>query len=142
MPNPTPATQSAPSNISNPSMAANTESSYLSNTSTEQGQQSFFVGLKRDIVRLVGNLAYRSRHVQDRIRNCNGLIVMLSQCNIDDANPFLREYANILAGNAENQALIEELQPIEAVDHPALQEARVTSRLDALGRPVLSQQKP
>ncbi|KAF9953850.1 hypothetical protein BGZ72_005101 [Mortierella alpina] len=126
-------------------MAANTESSLLSNTSTLQGQQSFFVGLKRDIVRLVGNLAYRSRHVQDRIRQCNGLIVMLSQCNIDDANPYLREYAilamkNILSGNPENQALIEELQPIEAVDHPALQEARVTSRLDAeTGRPVLSQ---
>ncbi|KAG0329049.1 hypothetical protein BG000_000244 [Podila horticola] len=147
MPNATPVAQSAPSNTSNPSMTANTESSYLSNTSTMPGQQSFFDGLKRDIVRLVGNLAYRSRHVQDRIRNCNGLIVMLSQCNIDDANPFLREYAilamkNILAGNAENQALIEELQPIEAVDHPALQEARVTSRLDAQGRPVLSQQKP
>lgn len=62
-------------------------------------------------------------------------------------NVVLREYAilamkNILTGNAENQALIEELQPIEAVDHPALQEARVTSRLDAQGRPVLSQQKP
>lgn len=70
-----------------PAMAANVESTVLSNTSTAQGQDSFFVGLKRDIVRLIGNLAYRSRHVQDRIRNCNGLIVMLSQCNIDDANP-------------------------------------------------------
>ncbi|KAF9399539.1 hypothetical protein BGX21_006089 [Mortierella sp. AD011] len=70
-----------------PEMAANTESTLLSNTSTEQGQQSFFFGVKRDIVRLVGNLAYRSRHVQDLIRQCNGLIVMLSQCNIDDANP-------------------------------------------------------
>ncbi|KAG0258118.1 hypothetical protein BG011_003522 [Mortierella polycephala] len=133
---------------STPAMSANTESTLLSNTSTMQGQKSFFVGLKRDIVRLVGNLTYRSRHVQDRIRNCNGLIVMLSQCNIDDANPYLREYGilamkNILAGNAENQALIEELQPIEAVDHPALQEARVTSRLDAeTGRPILTQTKP
>jgi len=60
----------------------------------------------------------------------------------------LREYAilamkNILTGNSENQALIEELQPLEAVDHPALQEARVTARLDAeTGRPVLSQDKP
>ena len=59
----------------------------------------------------------------------------------------LREYAilamkNILTGNSENQALIEELQPIEAVDHPALQEARVSARLDAdTGRPVLSQIK-
>ncbi|KAG0305995.1 hypothetical protein BGZ98_003180, partial [Dissophora globulifera] len=69
------------------SIGANTQSTLLSNTSTIQGQQAFFVGLKRDIVKLVGNLAYRSRHVQDRIRECNGLIVMLSQCNIDDANP-------------------------------------------------------
>ncbi|KAG0008599.1 hypothetical protein BGZ80_003259 [Entomortierella chlamydospora] len=134
-------------NTATPAMAANTESTLVSNTSTEQGQQSFFFGVKRDIVRLVGNLAYRSRHVQDLIRQCNGLIVMLSQCNIDDANPYLREYAilamkNILAGNIENQALIEELQPIEAVDHPALQEARVTAQLDAkTGRPVLTQKK-
>ncbi|KAK3838875.1 MAG: hypothetical protein J3R72DRAFT_448093 [Linnemannia gamsii] len=131
-----------------PAMAANAKSTVLSNTSTAQGQDSFFVGLKRDIVKLIGNLAYRSRHVQDRIRNCNGLIVMLSQCNIDDANPYLREYAilamkNILTGNAENQALIEELQPIAAVDHPALQEARITSKLDAeTGRSVLSQHTP
>ncbi|KAF9923916.1 hypothetical protein FBU30_006055 [Linnemannia zychae] len=130
-----------------PAVGADSESTLLSNTSTVQGRDSFFVGLKRDIVRLVGNLAYRSRHVQDRIRSCNGLIVMLSQCNIDDANPYLREYAilamkNILTGNAENQALIEELQPIEAVDHPALQEARITARLDAeTGRPVLTQHK-
>ncbi|KAF9090181.1 hypothetical protein BGX29_011620 [Mortierella sp. GBA35] len=128
-----------------PAMEANAESTVLSNTTTVQGQDSFFVGLKRDIVRLIGNLAYRSRHVQDRIRKCNGLIVMLSQCNIDDANPYLREFAilamkNILTGNVENQGLIEELQPIEAVDHPALQEARVTARLDAeTGRPVLTQ---
>ncbi|KAF9902556.1 hypothetical protein BX616_001905 [Lobosporangium transversale] len=130
------------------SMDANTTSTLLTNTSTKQGQQSFFAGLKRDIVRLVGNLAYRSRHVQDLIRGCNGLVVMLSQCNIDDVNPYLREYAilamkNILSGNLENQALIEELKPIEAVDHPALQEARLSTRLDTVtGRPVLSQKRP
>ncbi|KAK3822748.1 MAG: spinocerebellar ataxia type 10 protein domain-containing protein [Benniella sp.] len=129
------------------SMGANMESTLLSNTSTAQGQQSFFVGLKRDIVRLVGNLAYHSRDVQDRIRSCNGLVVMLSQCNIDDANPFLREYGilamrNILEENAENQAIIAELQPIEAVDHPVLQEARLQAQLDAqTGRPVLTQRK-
>ncbi|KAG0304779.1 hypothetical protein BGZ97_001344 [Linnemannia gamsii] len=95
-----------------PVMAANAESTVLSNTSTAQGQASFFVGLKRDI------------------------------------DSELREYAilamkNILTGNTENQALIEELQPIEAVDHPALQEARITAKLDAeTGRPVLTQNKP
>ncbi|KAG0369654.1 hypothetical protein BGZ54_009303 [Gamsiella multidivaricata] len=142
------ATNPVASPVTTQAFEANTESTLLSGTSTMQGQQAFFVGLKRDIVRLVGNLAYRSRHVQDRIRQCNGLIVILSQCNIDDANPYLREYAilamkNILAGNLENQALIEELQPIEAVDHPALQEARVTAHLDAeTGRPVLTQKKP
>ncbi|KAF9432464.1 hypothetical protein BGZ76_010783 [Entomortierella beljakovae] len=140
------ASSTTTSSSTTPSMSANSESTLLSNTSTQQGQQSFFTGLKRDIVKLVGNLAYHSRHVQDLIRQCNGLIVMLSQCNIDDANPYLREYAilamkNILEGNPENQALIEELQPIEAVDHPALQEAKIASRLDAEGRPVLSPKK-
>lgn len=80
-------------------MAANVESTVLSNTSTAQGQDSFFVGLKRDIVRLIGNLAYHSRHVQDRIRNCNGLIVMLSQCNIDDANPCKSSFWMFLFGD-------------------------------------------
>ncbi|KAF8938251.1 hypothetical protein BGZ58_001307 [Dissophora ornata] len=144
----TTATGPKETSASGQSMGANTESTLLSDTSTVQGQQAFFVGLKRNVVRLIGNLAYRSRHVQDRIRQCNGLVVMLSQCNIDDANPYLREYAilamkNILTGNAENQALIEELQPIEAVDHPALQEARVKARLDAkTGRPILTQERP
>ncbi|KAG0235497.1 hypothetical protein BGW41_000742 [Actinomortierella wolfii] len=124
-------------------LGANSTSTLLSDTSTMDGQQSFFMGMKRDTVRLVGNLAYRSKNVQDRVRNCNGLVVMLSQCNIDDANPYLREYAilamkHLLTGNLENQSLINELQPIEAVDHPALQEARVQARLDAQGRPVLS----
>ncbi|KAG0252698.1 hypothetical protein DFQ27_007901 [Actinomortierella ambigua] len=128
------------------SLGANSNSTLLSDTSTTQGQQSFFEGMKRDIVRLVGNLAYRSRDVQDRVRDCNGLVVMLSQCNIDDANPYLREYAilamkHLLMGNLESQKLINELQPIEAVDHPALQEARVQAKLDAQGRPVLSSKK-
>ncbi|KAF9362000.1 hypothetical protein BGX34_006780 [Mortierella sp. NVP85] len=150
-----PATSNPPGQTGSPaapstatrSMSANMESTLLSNTSTAQGQQSFFVGLKRDIVRLVGNLAYHSRDVQDRIRSCNGLVVMLSQCNIDDANPFLREYGilamrNILEENAENQAIIAELQPIEAVDHPVLQEARLQAQLDVqTGRPVLTQRK-
>ncbi|KAF9972294.1 hypothetical protein BGZ73_004593 [Actinomortierella ambigua] len=133
----------ASADAASPALGANSNSTLLSDSSTIQGQQSFFEGMKRDIVRLIGNMAYRSRDVQDRVRDCNGLVVMLSQCNIDDANPYLREYAilamkHLLTGNLESQKLINELQPIEAVDHPALQEARVQAKLDAQGRPVLS----
>ncbi|KAF9119104.1 hypothetical protein BGW39_000566 [Mortierella sp. 14UC] len=129
--------------VGSPAMAANTALTVLSNTSTAQEQDSFIVGLMRDIVRLIGNLVYRSRHVQDRIKNCNRRIIMLGQCNIDGATPYLRECAimamrNTLAGNAENQTLIEELQSIEAADHPALLESRIGLKLDAEnGRPVL-----
>jgi hypothetical protein len=49
---------------------------------------------------------------------------------------------NILEENAENQAIIAELQPIAAVDHPVLQEDRLQAQLDAqTGRPVLTQRK-
>ncbi len=43
--------------------------------------------LKRDLVRLLGILCYEDRAVQDRIRNCDGIVVVLNLCVIDDRNP-------------------------------------------------------
>lgn len=43
--------------------------------------------LKRDLVRLLGILCYEDRAVQDRIRNCDGIVVVMNLCVIDDRNP-------------------------------------------------------
>ncbi|KAK7687933.1 hypothetical protein QCA50_009152 [Cerrena zonata] len=52
-----------------------------------------FMYLKRDLVRLLGILAYRSKGVQDRVRLCEGIPVVLNMCVIDERNPYLREHA-------------------------------------------------
>ncbi|KAJ3855487.1 spinocerebellar ataxia type 10 protein domain-containing protein [Lentinula lateritia] len=72
--------------------------------------------LKRDLVRLLGILCNEDRAVQDRLRKCGGIEVVLNLCVIDERNPYLREHAifalhNLLKDNPANQAVVEEIQP-------------------------------
>lgn len=46
-----------------------------------------FPYLKRDLVRLLGILCHDSKVIQDRIRSCGGIPVVLNLCVIDDRNP-------------------------------------------------------
>ena len=46
-----------------------------------------FSYLKRDLVRLVGALAYENRMAQDRIRAHNGITVIMNMCVADERNP-------------------------------------------------------
>jgi len=43
--------------------------------------------LKRDLVRLLGILCYNNKAMQDRVRLCGGIPVVLNLCVIDDRNP-------------------------------------------------------
>jgi hypothetical protein len=46
-----------------------------------------FSYLKRDLVRLLGILTADCRSVQERVRICGGITVVLNLCVIDDRNP-------------------------------------------------------
>jgi ataxin-10 len=46
-----------------------------------------FLYLKRDLVRLLGILCHANRAVQDRVRDCGGIEVVMGLCVIDDRNP-------------------------------------------------------
>jgi hypothetical protein len=46
-----------------------------------------FSYLKRDLVRLLGVLCYNNKAMQDRVRLCGGIPVVLNLCVIDDRNP-------------------------------------------------------
>ncbi|KAH7872988.1 spinocerebellar ataxia type 10 protein domain-containing protein [Lentinula edodes] len=72
--------------------------------------------LKRDLVRLLGILCNEDRAVQDRLRKCGGIELVLNLCVIDERNPYLREHAifalhNLLKDNPANQAVVEEIKP-------------------------------
>jgi Spinocerebellar ataxia type 10 protein domain len=46
-----------------------------------------FAYLKRDLVRLLGILCWRKKYVQDRIRLCGGIPVVMNLCVVDERNP-------------------------------------------------------
>jgi len=74
-----------------------------------------FSYLKRDLVRLLGILCHGTRAVQDRVRFCGGIPVVMNLCVVDERNPYLREHAiftlhNLLEGNTENQAVVDSIK--------------------------------
>ncbi|PON41222.1 Coatomer beta subunit [Parasponia andersonii] len=84
-----------------------------------------YKGFRRDIVAVIGNCAYGRKHVQDEIRQKNGILLLLQQCVTDEDNPFLREWGiwsvrNLLEGNAENQRVVAELELQGSVDTPEI----------------------
>lgn len=46
-----------------------------------------FPYLKRDLIRLLGTMVYKDKGMQDRVRACGGVEVVMSHCVIDDRNP-------------------------------------------------------
>lgn len=57
-----------------------------------QAQQSAvgktgFEYLKRDLVQLLGVLCHGCKAVQDRVRACGGIVVVLNLCVVDERNP-------------------------------------------------------
>ncbi|KAE8661256.1 ARM repeat superfamily protein, putative isoform 2 [Hibiscus syriacus] len=84
-----------------------------------------YKGFRRDLVAVIGNCAYRRKHVQAEIRQKNGIPLLLQQCVTDDDNPYLREWGiwsvrNLLEGNAENQQTVADLQLQGTIDTPEL----------------------
>ncbi|XP_053377086.1 ataxin-10-like isoform X2 [Mercenaria mercenaria] len=72
-------------------------------------------GLKRDLIRLLGNMAYKHRHNQDLIRELGGLPLILAQTNIDGKNPFITQWSvfaihNLTEENVENRHYIADLK--------------------------------
>jgi len=69
------------------------------------------MNLKNNLVRLLGNLCYQNRVVQDRLRS-EGVIASLLECSqLDARNKLIKEWSvwairNVCENNAENQELI------------------------------------
>ncbi|KAI0708877.1 spinocerebellar ataxia type 10 protein domain-containing protein [Cerioporus squamosus] len=105
-----------------------------SQTQKAKAAAEAFAHVKRDLVRLLGILASHDRAVQDRVRECSGIPVVMNLCVVDDYNPYLREHAifalrNILDGNLENQAVVNAIQPVGRWDeNKVLQEFRSSGR--------------
>jgi len=85
-------------------------------------QWNDMMGLKRDLVRLIGNLCYNNKKNQDRVRELGGILAILDNCRIDDQNPYIGQWAvlairNLCDNNLENQRLISNIEQQGKIDH-------------------------
>jgi len=87
---------------------------------TEEPADFEWRNLKKLIVLVLSSLVWKSRTVQDQIREYGGVEVILGCTQFDGHNPYIKEHAVmclkfLLEGNKENQALVGNLEAREVV---------------------------
>ncbi|KAI9190840.1 spinocerebellar ataxia type 10 protein domain-containing protein [Polychytrium aggregatum] len=102
--------------------------------------------LKCDAIKVIGNLCYHCKEIQDEMRNIGVIQVVLNHCTLDDNNPFIREYAlfairNLCYNNLENQALIDSLEARGVAQSQDLNEMGVEAVIDEDGKLRLQRAK-
>ncbi|CAG5927683.1 unnamed protein product [Menidia menidia] len=85
------------------------------------------VSFKAHLIRLIGNLCHGHAHNQDKVRELEGIPLILDNCNIDSNNPFIGQWAvftirNLLENNIQNQELVAGLERRGPADYSALRE--------------------
>nr|KAG5706057.1 hypothetical protein BaRGS_028166 [Batillaria attramentaria] len=78
--------------------------------------------LRRDLVRIIGNMSFRNKENQDLVRTVGGIPLILEQAVIDDRNPFITQWTemavrNLCEGNLENVKVIKDLK-IQGIANP------------------------
>ncbi|PWA27033.1 hypothetical protein CCH79_00018006 [Gambusia affinis] len=90
------------------------------------------VNFKAHLIRLIGNLCHGNTSNQNKVRELDGIPLILDNCNIDSNNPcilskFISQWAifairNLLENNQQNQELVAAVERRGPVDHSALRE--------------------
>lgn len=91
------------------------------------------------IIEILGNLCHHNRDVQDKIRTLHGLKLVLSNCVIDDNDPFIKERSIVcirflLEDNEENKNFVASLEAKKAVDDETLSQAGYSVDIDKSGK--------
>lgn len=100
-------------------------------------------GFKKNLIRLIANLCWRHKVNQDKVRELDGIPLLLDCCKLDARNPFIIQWVvfairNLCEDNPENQQLIASMELQGTVDSAVLNEIGVTIELDSeQGKPVL-----
>lgn len=87
-----------------------------------------FPHIKSILIEIVSYLAFENFEMQEKTRELHGIEIILSNCIIDDGNPFIKERAIIclkylLHKNQGNQKLVASLEAQKQVDNDVLEQA-------------------
>ncbi|CAI4056752.1 hypothetical protein SKDZ_03G1200 [Saccharomyces kudriavzevii ZP591] len=84
-----------------------------------------FPNCKLVIIEILASLVYAHPEIQDQIRELGGLALILSNCVIDDNDPFIKERSIVclkflLRNNAKNQEYVKKMEAQDVVQDDAL----------------------
>jgi len=100
--------------------------------------QTLYPGYRKDLVAVLANLSFGRPPVQLHVSSIGGVELLLQQCQIDDENPMVREYAlwgiRNLCTNPSVQQQIRSLEVQGVADHEVLSRAGYSLGLDARSR--------
>ncbi|EJS44504.1 ctr86p [Saccharomyces arboricola H-6] len=87
-----------------------------------------FPNCKLVIIEILASLVYAHPEIQDQIRELGGLALILSNCVIDDNDPFIKERSIVclkflLKNNAKNQEFVKIMEAQDVVQDDALSKA-------------------
>ena len=103
--------------------------------------------LKKLTILVLSSLIWRSPMVQKQVREHGGIEAILSCCNYDEHNPYIREHAImclrfLMEGNKENQDVVRQLEARETVPSEVLDQGGYETFLDGRGRVGLRRKEP
>ena len=101
---------------------------------TSHDDQHPMFDFKRNLVKMIGNMCYKNKNIQDKVREFDGIIPVLNCCGIDERNPYLMQWAiftirTICEGNLENQKCISGLENHGVVSN-LMSETNVSTTLE------------
>ncbi|XP_037098875.1 ataxin-10 [Syngnathus acus] len=104
-----------------------------------QADPSPVVSFKAHLIRLVANMCYSHANNQNKVRELEGIPLILDNCRIDSNNPFISQWSilairNLFDHNPKNQELLASLERRGDADYSALKDLgfRVEERDGAL----------
>lgn len=106
---------------------------------TNQIRATNFPGSKSFIIEILASLAYEKLVVKDKVRELHGLEVVLSNCVIDDNDPFIKERSIIcikflLKENAANQDFVAQLEAKKPVPDETLSDLGYQVKIGSDGK--------
>ena len=95
--------------------------------------------LKKLVVLVLSSLVWKSVVVQNQIRQYGGVEMVLSCCNFDANNPYIREHAImclrfLLECNRDNQEIVEQLEARKTVPNEVLHKKDYETYIDETGK--------
>ena len=104
------------------------------------------LNLRNHLVRLLGNLCYQNRAVQDRLRTEDVIPALLECSQLDARNKFCKEWSvqairNVCENNLENQELIKSYVRIGVTQPTILEDLGLTVEVSDSGLKLRSAEK-